>query len=63
MQKYFQNEHYLEAHMKRRHPKYAASNELKGDSSSNEVINNLINALTQTALNRPEKDDVYLKFK
>jgi len=42
--------------MKRRHPKEIK--EPKNENGSNEIINNLINALTQTVNNKPEKDDV-----
>ena len=44
--------------MKRRHPKETKAP--KNENGSNEIIINLINALTQTVNNKPEKDDVNL---
>lgn len=54
--------------MKRRHPKQSIQetsheiNNNNNDNKSNEIINNLINALTQTAIHRTEKEDVLIFY-
>ena len=51
--------------MKRRHTKQLPSSvqeTSKPDNNSTEIINNLIGALTKTALNNNEKEQVKLKF-
>jgi len=49
--------------MKRRHAKQSPIQETtKPDNNSTEIINNLINALTKTALNNQEKEQVSLLY-